>query len=94
MTHGINDTPVRGHDGTDPVQRIRRAGVGDSVQRDLAAHQIHEQGHHRPQAALTEGNLDVSFPTGGAYLLLGVLHFRHESTEGLADMKDIDYTQR
>lgn len=61
---------------------------------NLAAHQIHEQSHHRPQAALSEGNLDVSFPTGGAYLLLGVLHFRHESTEGFADMKDIDYTQR
>ena len=29
-----------------------------------------------------------------AHLLLGVLHFRHESTEGFADMKDIDYTTR
>ena len=51
--------PVGARDGAKPVEGIGGSGVGNAVQRNLAAHQVDEQSHHSPQAALTEGNLCV-----------------------------------
>lgn len=86
----VNGIPVGAGDGAKPVERIGGGGIGNTVQRNLAAHQIDEQSDDRPQATLTERNLVVRGIRDTSNLLLGVLHFRKESTEGFADMEEIN----
>ena len=90
LGEGRGDEPVGASDGAKPVERIGGGGVGNAVQGNLAAHQIDEQRDDSPQATLTEGNLVVSALGETVHLLLGVLHFGEESTEGFADMEEID----
>ena len=93
MEWTIDTIPVGGHNSTEPVERIRRSGVGNSIERNLAAHQVHKEGHDCPEATLTERNLDVSNPRnqGHSYLLLRVLHLREISAKGFADVEKINY---
>jgi hypothetical protein len=48
---------VGGEDSTHPVQRIRRVGGHDSIQRDLRADQEDEEGDGSPENLLPERDL-------------------------------------
>ena len=89
----VGTIPVGGHNGAKPVERIGRSGVGDSIERNLAAHQVHKEGHDSPKATLTERNLDMSntLNQGDSYLLLRVLHLGEISAKGFADVEKINY---
>ena len=92
MEWTIDTIPVGGHNSTKPVERISRSGVGNSIKRNLAAYQIHKEGHDSPEATLTERNLGVrnGLNQGGLYLLLRVLHLREISAKGFADVEKIN----
>ena len=89
----LKSLPVGGHNSTKPVKRISRGGVGNSIERNLAAHQVHKEGHNGPEATLTERNLDMSnaLNQGYSHLLLRVLHLREISAKGFADVEKINY---
>ena len=60
VRENLQSLPVRGRDGTKPVERIRRSGVGNTVERNLTANQVNKEGNDGPKAALTERNLLMS----------------------------------
>lgn len=72
-------TTVGGHDDTKPVERIGGVGGHDSEERNLTAHQKHEEGDGSPEHLLTELDLPLRFGD-----------LRHEAAERLHEFKKLD----
>ena len=48
---------IRSENDTHPIQRVRGFGVRDAIERDLAAHQVDEEGDRCPENLLLDRDL-------------------------------------